>query len=196
MNIPVNYNIDLLRKGSQPEFEKVYSEFFDVLYALGVQYTSDGAIAESLVQDVFLKLWEVRESLLPNTNIRNFLFTLTKNSCLNHLRNQKTVWKHMNQVKYNEFEYAIESLNRIGDDYMEFEELQVKVDQAIESLPEELKIVFKMSRFEDLKYREIAQKLGVSEKTVEARMTKALKILRKELKDYLLVFYLITNIFS
>ena len=193
---PLDYDINLLQKGDNTEFEKIYLEFFDVLYALGVQYTSDKLIAEGIVQDTFLKLWEVREDLLPHTNVRNFLYTLTKNMCLNHLREQKTVWKHFNRIKYHEYDYAIESLNRIGDNYLEFEELSNKVELAIEKLPDELKIVFKMSRFEYLKYREIAEKLQISEKTVEARMTKALKFLRKELKDYLPVFYMITNLFS
>lgn len=192
MENPADFNIELLRKGNKTEFEKVYSEFFDVLYAIAFQYTTDQSIAENIVQDTFMKLWEVREGLLPQTNIRNFLYTLAKNLCLNHLRDQKTVWKHLSQIKYHEYEYAIESLNRIGGNYLEFEELSEKADQAIEKLPDELKMVFKMSRFEDLKYREIAEKLQISEKAVEARMTKALKFLRKELKDYLPVFYMIS----
>jgi RNA polymerase sigma-70 factor (ECF subfamily) len=193
---PLDFNISLLQKGDKTEFEKIYLEFFDVLFALGFQYTSDKSVAEGIVQDTFLKLWEVREGLLLQTNIKNFLYTLTKNMCLNHLRDQKAVWKHLNQVKHHEYEYAIESLNRIGEDYFEFKELSEKVEQAIEKLPDELKIVFKMSRFEDLKYREIAEKLQIIEKTVEARMTKALKILRKELKDYLPVFYMISSLLS
>jgi RNA polymerase sigma-70 factor (ECF subfamily) len=190
----LDFNISLLKKGDKAEFEKIYLEFFDVLFALSFQYTSDKSIAEGIVQDTFLKLWEVRESLLPQTNIRNFLYTLAKNLCLNHLRDQKAVWKHLNQIKYFEYEYAIESLNRIGGNYLEFKELSEKVDQAIEKLPDELKIVFKMSRFDELKYREIAEKLQISEKTVEAKMTKALKFLRKELKDYLPVVYMISNL--
>lgn len=196
MKSPGIYNIDLLKNGDKTEFEEIYLEFFDVLFAISFQYTSDKSVAEGIVQDTFLKLWEVRESLLPQTNIKNFLYTLAKNMCLNHLRDQKAIWKHLDQVKYHEYEYAIESLNRIGEDYFEFKELSEKVEQAIEKLPDDLKIVFKMSRFEDLKYREIAEKLQISEKTVEARITKALKILRKELKDYLPVFYMITNLFS
>lgn len=188
-------NIDLLREGNKAEFEEIYTNFFDVLFALSFQYTSERTIAEGIVQDTFMKLWEVRETLLPQTNIKNFLYTLTKNLCLNHLRNQKSIWKQLNQVKYQDYQYAIESLTRIGDSYIEFEELKQKADQAIDKLPDELKVVFKMSRFEDLKYREIADQLQISEKTVEARMTKALKLLRKKLNDYLPVLYMITNLF-
>lgn len=186
----MTYDIDLLKEGSESEFERVYFDFFDVLYALGIQYTSDRYMAESIVQDTFLKLWEVRESLLPETNIRNFLYTLTKNSCLNYLRDQRVVWKNLNKIRAYEYTYAIESLKRIGNNFMEFEELSLKLDTAIENLPDELKVVFKMSRFDDMRYRDIAEKLAISEKTVEARMTRALKILRSELKDFLPLLYL------
>ena len=186
----MTYNIDLLKEGNKREFERVYFDFFDVLYALGIQYTSDRYMAESIVQDTFLKLWEVRESLLPETNIRNFLYTLTKNSCLNYLRDQKVVWKNLNKIRAYEYTYAIESLKRIGNNFMEFEELSLKLDTAIENLPDELKVVFKMSRFDDMRYRDIGEKLAISEKTVEARMTRALKILRSELKDFLPLLYL------
>jgi RNA polymerase sigma-70 factor (ECF subfamily) len=195
MKYQVVYNIDLLKEGNKSEFERIYLDFFDVLYALGMQYTSDQSVAESIVQDAFLKLWEIRENLLPETNIRNFLYTLTKNLCLNYLRNQKVAWRNLNRVKFCESVYAMESLDRIGNNFMEFEELSRKLELVIENLPEEIKIVFKMSRFEELKYREISEKLGISEKTVEARITKALKILRTELKDFLPVFYLICNNF-
>lgn len=196
MKQQINYNTDLLKKGDQVEFGKVYFEFFDVLYALSLQYTSDQFVAESIVQDAFTRLWEYHENLLPQSNIRNFLYTVTRNLSLNYLRDQKVIWKHLNQLKSYEYDYAIESLNGIGNSYAEFEELRIRVDQAIEQLPEELKNVFKMNRFESMKYREIAEKLQISEKTVEARMTKALKILRAELKDYLPLFYMITNFFS
>lgn len=187
----MTYDIVLLKEGSKSEFERVYFDFFDVLYALGIQYTSDRYMAESIVQDTFLKLWEVRESLLPETNIRNFLYTLTKNSCLNYLRDQKVVWKNLNKIRAYEYTYAIESLKRIGNNFMEFEELSLKLDATIENLPDELKVVFKMSRFDDMRYRDIAEKLAISEKTVEARMTRALKILRSELKDFLPLLYLL-----
>mgnify|MGYP000893310974 CR=1 FL=1 len=195
MKQQVDYHIDLLKKGSQVEFRKIYFDFFDVLYALSLQYTSDRFVAESIVQDAFTRLWEYHGSLLPQTNIRNFLYTVTKNLSLNYLRDQKVIWKHLNQLKSNEYRYAIESLSGIGSSYLEFEELRNRADQAIEQLPDELKIVFKMNRFESMKYREIAEKLQISEKTVEARMTRALKILRTDLNDYLPLLFTIINFF-
>ncbi len=191
------YNIDLIKKGNKVEFEKVYDDFSGMLYAICFQYVSDRHVSENIVQDSFVRLWEARENLLPATNIRNFLYTITRNLCLNYLRNQRTFWKHLDQLKSLEYDYAIGSLMRLSENFLEFEELQAKVEQAVENLPENLKVVFKMSRFDELKYGEIAEQLHIGEKAVEARISKALKILRHELKDYLLfVFFIYPNFFS
>ncbi|WP_372933973.1 sigma-70 family RNA polymerase sigma factor, partial [Mariniphaga sediminis] len=86
--------------------------------------------------------------------------------------------------------YAAQSLEYLGDDVIEFEELMRMIDKAIEELPAELKEAFTMNRYSDMKYAEIAEKLQVSIKTVEARISRALKILRKELKGYLSVIFM------
>ena len=184
-----------IRKGEKPAFEAVYSDFFGVIYHLSLQYLHDEKVAEEIVQDSFMKLWEIRETLNDRFNIRNFLYTITKNNCLNYLRNQKTALKHQENLKYLEMQFNYEALEKMGS-YVEFEELRLKIDQAIASLPDELRETFLLSRFDELPYKKIADKLSVSVKTVEARMTKSLKILRHELKDYLAVLCLITNLFS
>jgi len=195
METGLTVNIDLLKRGDKSEYEKIYHDFSGVLFSLSCQYINDQMVAEEIVQETFLKLWEVKEALLPGTNIRNFLYTIAKNHCLNHLRDQQTAWKHLSRIQALEYQYAIESLNRMGDTYTEFEELQKRVNEAIAALPNDLREVFTLNRFEELRYKDIAQKLGVSEKTVEARMSKALRILRAELKDYLPLLYMISNLF-
>lgn len=184
-----------LQKGEKPAFEAVYTDFFGVIYHLSLQYLHDEKVAEEIVQDSFMKLWEIRETLNDRFNIRNFLYTITKNNCLNYLRNQKTALRHQENLKYLEMQFNYEALEKIGS-YVEFEELRLKIDQAIASLPDELRETFLLSRFDELQYKEISKKLTVSVKTVEARMTKSLKILRHELKEYLTVICLITNLFS
>ncbi len=184
-----------LQKGEKPAFEAVYTDFFGVIYHLSLQYLHDEKVAEEIVQDSFMKLWEIRETLNDRFNIRNFLYTITKNNCLNYLRNQKTALRHQENLKYLEMQFNYKALEKMGS-YVEFEELRLKIDQAIASLPDELRETFLLSRFDELQYKEIAENLSVSIKTVEARMTKALKILRYELKDYLTVICLITNLFS
>ncbi|MEI6142183.1 MAG: RNA polymerase sigma-70 factor [Mariniphaga sp.] len=191
----LHYLILSLQKGEKLAFEAVYTDFFGVIYHLALQYLHDEKVSEEIVQDSFMKLWEIRETLNDRFNIRNFLYTITKNNCLNYLRNQKTAFKHQENLKYLEMQFNYEALEKLGS-YVEFEELRLKIDHAIASLPDELRETFLLSRFDELQYKEIADKLSVSVKTVEARMTKSLKILRHELKDYLVVICLITIFFS
>ncbi len=189
-------DISLLQKGDKRSFEKVFLEFSDVLYHLSLQYVQKEEIAEEMVQDAFVKLWDIRENINDNKNLKNFLYTITKNNCLNYLRSQKTILQTKHDLKYIEMQLNYDALNLLASDNLEFEELQNKIETAINKLPEDIQTVFIMSRFEDLKYKEIANKLNISQKTVEARMSKALALLRTDLKDYLFYIYLITNILS
>ncbi len=175
-------------------FRKIFCSYYQPLCHLSMSYLKDEDEAKEVVQDSFLKLWEVRSDLNENSNLRNFLFTLVKNNCLNILKRRQILLKHHEKIRWIEMSYQYESLKRIGDHYMEFDELQDKIVQAVEKLPESCRVVFKMSRFEDLKNREIAEKLAVSQKTVEAHLTKALKILRTELKDYLPVIQFLVKL--
>ncbi|WP_282036381.1 RNA polymerase sigma-70 factor [Saccharicrinis aurantiacus] len=189
----VPFKIDLvsLKRGNKHAYEAIYFEFYDVLYHLALQYLNNQQHAQEIVQDAFLKLWEIRESINDNTNIRNFLYTIVKNNSLNFIRNKQTAIRHYDIIQHHELEMQYQSLQRIGDEVMIADELQIKIEAALDKLPEEVRTVFEMSRFEDLKNAEIADKLGISKKTVEARMTRALKHLKLELKDYLLLFPLI-----
>ena len=163
---PAKLNILILslQKGEKLAFEEIYIDFFNVIYHLSLQYLKDEKISEEIVQDSFMKLWEIRESLNEQFNIRNFLYTITKNNCLNYLRNQKTVLKHQENLKYLEMQFNYEALDKLGS-YIEFEELRGKIDQSIAALPEDLKETFLLSRFDELTYKEIAQKQSISIKT-------------------------------
>jgi len=190
----LNKLIPFLREGEKIAFEEIYNDFFGVMHHLSVQYLHDQKVSEEIVQDTFMKLWEIRETLNEQFNIRNFLYTITKNNCLNYLRNQKIALKHQQNIKYLEIQFNFEALERLGS-YMEFEELREKIDNAIAALPDDLRETFLLSRFEELHYKEIADKQSISIKTVEARMSKALRILRFELKDYVTLICLISNFF-
>ena len=177
-------------------FKNIFQQFYQPLCHLSSHYLEDPDEAKEVVQSAFVKLWEVRRNLDENSNIRNFLFTLVKNNCLNLLKRKQLLLKHHEKLKWMEMHYQYESLSRMGDDYLEFNELKDKIDLAIKNLPEHCRVVFEMSRFEELKNREIAEKLGVTQKTVEAHLTKALKILRNDLKEYLPVIVVITKIIN
>ena len=196
MNSP-NQHLDIaaIRNGDKNAYEGIYTDFFGVLHHLCNQYLHDEKVAEELVQDTFMKLWEIRGTLNENVNIRNFLYTITKNNCLNYLRNKKVTLKHQDNLKYMEMQFNYEALEKLGN-YLQFEELRSKIEDAIGKLPVDVIDTFKLSRFEELSYKEIAVKQNISLKTVESRISKSLRILRVELKDYLPLIYLITKLLS
>lgn len=183
-----------LQPYNKEAFRKIFNNYYQPLCHLSRYYLDDEDEAKNVVQEAFIKFWEVRNELNPSSNLQNFLFTMVKNNCLNILKRRQILLKHHEKIRDREIQYQYESLNRINDDYLELNELKAKIDSAIANLPEPYRIVFEMSRFEEMKYREIAEKLGVTTKAVEARMTKALKILREELKDYLPVIIVITTL--
>ncbi|MGQ8334925.1 RNA polymerase sigma-70 factor [Sunxiuqinia sp. A32] len=166
-------------------FKDLFHLYFQPLSNLGYQYLDDREEAKEVVQDAYLKLWELRDELSPDSNISNFLFTLVKNRCLNILKQRQVRLKHHDQIRWLEMKYQFESLSRLTDGFLEYNELKENLNLAVERLPKHCRVVFEMSRSQDLKNREIAEKLEVSQKTVEAHLTKALKILRIELKQYL-----------
>jgi RNA polymerase sigma-70 factor (ECF subfamily) len=175
----------LFSNDHKKDFREIFNLYYQPLCHLSLFYLDDEDEAKGVVQEAFVKLWEVRQGLNSGSNLRNFLFTLVKNSCLNILKRRQIVLKHHEKIREMEIRHQYESLSRINDNYLELNELKEKIDTAVKNLPEHCRIVFEMSRFEEMKNREIAEKLGVSQKTVEAHLTKALKILRNELKDYL-----------
>jgi RNA polymerase sigma-70 factor (ECF subfamily) len=175
-------------------FRDIFHNNYQPLCHLSLHYLQDEDEAKGVVQDAFMKLWEMRDDLEVSSNIRNFLFTIVKNNCLNILKRRQILLKHHEKIRWMEMHYQYESLSKMSDNYLEIQELEEKIAEAVRNLPEHCRIVFEMSRFEDLKNREIAEKLGITQKTVEAHLTKALKILRNELKDYLPVILVITKI--
>lgn len=183
--IPSLFDVSALVKGEKKAFEAVYFDYFDMLYHLALGYIGEHETAHGLVQDTFTILWERRKNLHTETNIRNYLYTITKNNCLNHLRQQEIIFRNNRDYLIPELRYRQEALESFGDSYSDVESLIEKVDEAIELLPENIRTTFKLNRFESLTYMQIADKLEISPKTVEARISKALKILRKVLKDYL-----------
>jgi RNA polymerase sigma-70 factor (ECF subfamily) len=183
----VNTNIDIpgLKNGNKKAFEVIYQDFFDMLFYLAVGYLQDRERARELVQDAFMKLWEHRETISNKTNVKNYLYTIVKNSCLNDLREQEIIARNNREYLIPELKYRQEALETFAASYKEVESLLEIVEKAIDALPEGIRTTFRLNRYENLTYKEISQKLDISPKTVEARISKALKILRSDLKEYL-----------
>lgn len=168
-------------------FETLFKSHFKELHSYANTLVRDDLVAEEIVQNLFFKLWEKQENLNIHTSLRAYLYRSTYNESLNYLRHQKVKLKYQQHSEYT-MKDRVHNPNQL-----EAKELERKLHSALNRLPEACRTIFQMSRFEDLKYREIADKLNISIKTVENQMGKALRILRIELIDFLpLIFLFLT----
>ena len=183
--------VQKIKSGDKNVYEKLYSFYHPKLRYFSKQYLLDEDAAESIVQDVFTELWEHRKNLLDNTNIQAWLFTVTKNKSLKQISKERSKQRHDSYLRSRELEVNYKSLSNFDTSNFIFEELQQKIDEALTKLSLPVRTVFEKSRYEDKKNREIADELDISIKTVEAHISKALKHLREELKDYLPLLYIL-----
>lgn len=169
---------NLSRKANIEEFEHFFQEYYiPVLHYCGT-ILKDMDDAKDIVQQAFVSLWQKREETNFHTSSRAYLYKTTYNASLDFLKHKKIKLKHAQET------LNTNSVAEFSDPAAE-RELETKIHHAIGELPEQCKKIFVMSRFENLKYREIADRLNIAEKTVENQMGKALKLLRELLKNYL-----------
>lgn len=171
-------------------FEHLFKAHFKALHAYASTMLRDEDAAEEIVQNMFMKFWEKRELLSIQTSIKAYLYKCVYNDCLNMLKHEKTKLKYQNHALY-----TLQGQSNKASNRLELRELETRLAMALNDLPQQCRTIFQMSRFEELKYREIAEQLGLSIKTVENQMGKALKIMRLKLVDFLplLIFYLFTH---
>ena len=175
----------LLAQRDETAFEQVFKTHFKRLHAYAFTILRDEIEAEEIVQQVFFKLWERNENLSLTGSVSAYLYRAVHNESLNYLKHQKVRSNHQLHVAYsmkNEVEHPAKKIIT--------GELEKKIHTALNELPEQCRTIFHMSRFDELKYREIADKLGISVKTVENQMGKALKLLREKLVDFLIFILL------
>lgn len=187
-------NKEILHKimaGDGPSFEKVYCFYHPRLYYFARQYILDPEVSKNIVHDVFTELWDKRESFRSDTNLSAWLFTVTKNKSLKMISQIKARQNYDNYIKARQLAINYSSLSDFDTTNLVFEELQAQIQKALEKLPPSCRTIFEKSRFEDKKNREIAEELQLSIKTVEAQISKALRSLRADLKDYLPLFYIL-----
>lgn len=186
--------VQKLISGDEPSFEKVYSYYYPRLNYFAKQYVFDPESAKNIVQDVFTELWDKRNTLQEETNLNAWLFTVTKNKSLkiiSHLKSQKN---YDSYIKSRQLDANYNALSDFDTSNFVFEELQTQINEVLGKLSPACRKVFEMSRFEDRKNREIAVELNLSIKTVEAHISKALRSLKADLKDYLPLFYILFHL--
>jgi RNA polymerase sigma-70 factor (ECF subfamily) len=167
-----------IRRGDKQEFEKLFRSSYVSLVRYARVLLKDHDMAEEIVQDLFFRLWQGRENLKIESSLNGYLFRSVHNRSLHYLEHLKVVSRHAGEIAA---ESPVSSDSVTEDIY--YSELQEKVTRVLDRLPERCRAIFRMSRFEGLKYNEIADKLSVSLKTVEADMGKALREFRKALAE-------------
>jgi RNA polymerase sigma-70 factor (ECF subfamily) len=172
--------LQAIRQGDEHTFEQLFNEYYPSLCHFANSYTKDLDEAEELVQAVFINLWDKRETLVISVSLKSYLYKAVYNSFLNQVKHRKIKEKYKNYTVNQTQGFSSEAADAIV-----YHELQHRIDQAINSLPDQCRHIFTLSRFENLKYSEIAEQIGVSVKMVEKQMGKALKVLRKRLAEYL-----------
>ena len=176
--------VGMLQSGDERAYRYLYEQHYAVLCEIASQLVHDDFLAETLVGDVFFHLWEIRSDLDIRTSLRNYLARSVRNRCLNYL-----VSRHARNVPMNEEEIQTDTgcLADLPLDRLLQEELEGEIDKAVARLPAETRRVFRMHRFEDKKYQEIADELGISVNTVKYHIKRALALLRSDIGKYLLL---------
>jgi len=175
-----------LKEGDRFVFEQIFREYYPILCTYARRYTTDKLTAEEIVQDFFCRLWDKHEEIQINTGFSSYIRKSVINHCLNHTRKIEIDRKFINFGENLEEIYGT-------NDHDSNNELSEHITRALLELPEKRREIFELSRFDGLKYQEIAEKLNLSIKTVETQMARSLEFMRKYLKDFIAVIVLIMN---
>lgn len=173
--------------GHLASFEMVFKAWYPVMCNFAHSLTNNREDSEEIVQSVFVNLWEKREEIKIDQSAKAYLFRSVRNACLNQWKHKKV---RQDFAKDQAAAFSGSAFENPGEE-MHGQELEARIAKALEKIPTQCREVFTLSRFGELKYSEIADKMGISVKTVENQMGKALRIMREELKDYLIVIVML-----
>lgn len=185
--------IQSLREGLPEAYKLLFAQHYEVLCHFASGFVKDDFLAETIVSDVIFHIWEVREAIVIETSIRKYLLKSVRNRCINYLNS--SYYK-------NEGETASRDISNLSvvkylknDDYplgrLLEKELETVIEEAINNLPEQCRRIFCMSRFDGMKYQEIADEMSISVNTVKFYMKKALTQLREDLNKYIITLFII-----
>jgi len=173
-----------IRDRDERAFEQVFRQHYQNLHVYAITLLKDEAVAEEVVQTIFYRIWERAGKLEIAGPIAAYLYRAVHNEALNHFKHLKVRAEHQLYVSHRN--HSIETPAAA----LSHKETEGRVREALASLPEQCRTVFQLSRFESLRYADIALRLGISVKTVENHMGKALRILRERLADLVVLLYL------
>ena len=174
-----------LKSGNEMVFREIMECWYSRLFNFASGYLNNEENAKEVVQDVFLQLWDHRKKLADNTSLNAYLFTLTRNRCIDLIRRERLMLQ-FRADKQEEYMQLTENYHALSDPILDkifALELQSEIDKTVDCLPEQCRKVFVMSRAHGMKNREIGSLLNLSEKTVESHLTKALRTIRATLEQ-------------
>jgi RNA polymerase sigma-70 factor, ECF subfamily len=187
--------IKRLKKNDGKAFEDLFRKYFNALHKYANFYTTDSQMAEDMVHDIFFKIWESRRTLAIHSSIKSYLYRSVHNNCIQYLRHLKVVKEHSKKQETRLEEAML--MNRLyfetGLDRLFEKEIDSLVEVAISKLPDKTVDIFRLSRNQHYKNSEIALKLNITEKTVEYHISRALFVIRKELKDYMVSIMILVS---
>ena len=162
-------------------YEKLFKQYYKPLIRFAYRYVHDESIAENIIHDVFLYLWDEKKRLDFTINIKAYLYNAVKNRCLKYL-NRKEI-----EIKYKNLNITLTQENRNPENILMNKELESAISEALSEMPDKRREIFLMNRFDGLTYSEISFILNISIKTVETQMSRSLKYLRKKLSPFFLL---------
>ncbi len=160
-------------------YEILFRKFYSALCNYSYKIVKDMDTAEEIIQDLFFNIWEKRHELVIETSVKSYLYKSAYNKSILFLRHKSVTEKYENYVKSSGLITEPDASEELS-----LKELTEVIDRTLDELPEQSRKIFSLSRFEGLKYHEIAEKLSLSVKTIEANMGRALKLFRKNIKTY------------
>lgn len=181
-----------LRNDDEAAFKVLFNDFYSKLYYFVLEFIPLKDTAEDIVQDTLVTLWNKRNELKDDSNLTSYLFTVAKNNALKRLRDKKYRQKlFSNTIDISELSLNVAALSTIDTSVCAFTDIEQIIQETLLTLPPQCRRVFELSRFQEMKNREIAEELNISVKTVEGHISKSIKTFKVALKDYLpLVAYL------
>ena len=174
-------DLEELAAGSHQAFQRVFRATYPKVHAFALGFIKNEADAEDVAQTVFIKLWTKRAIVDKIQNVDTYLYTVTKNTVLNHLASRKALTIDIQSVR------GIKNRDATAQEQIEAQDLQLLIDMIVDNMPPQRQAIYKMSREEGLSNDEIAERLGLQKKTVENTLNMALRQIREMLKFLILL---------
>jgi RNA polymerase sigma-70 factor (family 1) len=180
-----------IKEGDKTAFSFIFTTYYADLVMFSTTFTKDIDSAEEIVQNIFVEFWENRCDYTINTSLKSYLLKTVQNKCIDWIRHMKIRQKYNDNVVENTV-----IIENDTENYILRSELEYNIDLALSQLPVEVAEAFRLNRYDGLKYHEIAKEQNVSVRTIEVRIGKALNLLRKLLKDFLVTVLIVIHVLS